>query len=627
MSTNLEPRSRTGPAPLPPRPLPESAVPEGCVAWSGEKLDAWARTRPPVWVPARTRPLHLLAVVPGGLIVGFWLANFAEVPAALAVLVPLQLVWTLVRPEVVRFSAPVLMLLLAWFGGSRDVPTLLGLLAVTFTWAAAEIRLGKRRLQRQWAQVAAEGATATVPDGVGPLRRGRFFMGFGCVLTLLGAGLLTLASGWDVATDRHEVTLVGWFVAGWGLTSLLSGWLGRRRAAALRRAPVPVLRVLVRDGADGDTEVFAADDTEALRPLFTVATEEWYEESDDEVEERISREEMDELLAAVDDDDEQPGPLREAVLYGPPHEGAEIVLVSAAEKPGETAGEKAGETARKTAGAQGAEEPDGAQGPPVELAKPGGRDGTDGDEGTGDSLAEPVGSPAELVGSLAELVVESSTGPVRPLSERAVRRRVAAQRAGARRSTVHEELRATAVTESRARLGDEPVPVRRWRSGWADGTAALFTIVALAAIGLYPDGLTQHIVGGLLGVFAVLTLPKVLAWRITADRSGLWLNDWRRTRHIEWDDLLTVRCAGSVLTVDSRLESFEVWTVRAERWRWLERKLRLVHPYERTAAEITAMWREPALRPEGKHGGRDLPLWPVSVVLAVVWVAVLVLVP
>lgn len=55
-------------------------------------------------------------MVPGGLIVGFWLANFAEVPAALAVLVPLQLVWTLVRPEVVRFSAPVLLFVLGWFG-------------------------------------------------------------------------------------------------------------------------------------------------------------------------------------------------------------------------------------------------------------------------------------------------------------------------------------------------------------------------------------------------------------------------------------------------------------------------------------------------------------------------------
>lgn len=583
MSTNLEPQPTTGPPP--PLRLPASAVPEDCGAWSGEKTEVWARTRPPVWVPARTRPLHLLAVVPGGLIVGFWLANFAGVPAALAALVPLQLVWTLVRPELVRFSAPVLMLLLAWRGDSHDVATLLGTVAVTFTWATAEIRLSKRRLQRQWALSAAEGATATVPDEAGPLRRGRFLIGLGCVLTVLGAGLLSLASGWDVATDRHEVTLVGWFVVGWGLTSLLSGWLGRRRAAALRGAPVPVLRVLVRDGADGDAEVFAADDVAALRPLFTVAAEEWYAESDEEVEERISEEELDELLDAVenhdenyddDDDDEQPGPLREAVLYGPPHEGAEVVIVSTAEKP------------------------EGPQGP-------------DGSEGAG-------GSPAELV-------VESSTGPVRPLSDRAVRRRAAAQKARARRSTVHEELRATAATESRARLGDEPVPVRRWRAGWPDWTAALFTIVAIVAIGLYPNGLKQYVLGGLLGVFGILVLPQMLAWRITADRSGLWLSDWRGARHIEWDHLMTVQCIGAVLTVGSRRASFPTWTVRAERWRWLERKLRLVHPYERTAAEITAMWREPALRPRGEYGGRGRPLWPLSVVLAVVWVAALVLAP
>ncbi|KND30667.1 hypothetical protein [Streptomyces stelliscabiei] len=599
MTTNLEPRPQAGPAV--PRPLPPTAVPEGCVAWSGDKLEAWARTRPPVWVPARTRPLHLLAVVPGGLVIGFWLANFAEIPAALAVLVPLQLVWTLVRPEVVRFSAPLLMLLLAWRGGSHDVPTLLGLTALTFTWAAAEIRLSKRGLQRQWAVAAAEGATATVPDEAGPVRRGRFLMGAGLLLALLGAALLTLASGRDGATDRDGVTLVGWFVVGWGLTALLSGWLGRRRAAALRGAPVPVLRVLVRDGADGDAEVFAADDVEARRPLFTVAAEEWYDDGEEESEEdgapegAAERDERDELLDAIefaDDDDEQPGPLREAVLYGPPHEGAEIVIVSAAERP------------------DAPEEPDAPEGPP-DLRKPAERDGTD-----------TAGS-----GTPTELVVESSSGPVRPLSARAVRRRGAAQRARARRSTVHEELRATAAARSRQRLGDEPVPVRRWRAGWADWTAALLTVVVVVAVGLYPEGLPRYVVGALVGLVGVLTLPRLLAWRITADRTGLWLSDWRRTRHIEWDDLTTVRCAGPVLTVDSRQESFTPWSVRSERWRWLERRLRLVHPYERTAAEITAMWREPALRPAGEYPGRGMPLWPLGVVLAVAWAAVLVLAP
>ncbi|MBD9701918.1 hypothetical protein IHE56_07400 [Streptomyces sp. ID01-12c] len=581
MSTELESQIPPEVSP-PPRPLPAYAVPEGCVAWSGEKAEAWARTRPPLWVPARTRPLHLLAVVPGGLIVGFWLANFVELPAALAALVPLQLVWTLVRPEVVRFSAPALLFLLAWFGGPHDVPALVGIVAATLTWAMAEIRLSKRRLQRQWALAATEGVTATVPDEVGPVRRGRFLMGFGCLLTVVGAGVLSTVSGWDIATDRHEVTLVLWFVVGCGLTSLLSGWLGRRRTAALRGAPVPLLRVLVRDGADGDAEVFAADDVDALRPLFTVATEEWYDAADadeeagegEEGEERDGGEARDALLDAVDDDDDQPGPLREAVLYGLPHDGVEIVIVSAAETP-----------------------------------------------------EEPVGAEAAEGDASVELVVESSGGPVRPLSDRTVRHRAAAQRARAKRHTVHEELRATAVTESRARLGDEPVSLRRWRAGWADWAAALFMTVAMAAVGLYPDGLKQYVLGGVVGLLGILTLPQMLTWRITADRSGLWLSGWGRARHVEWDDLATVRCAGAVLTVDSRRASFSAWSVRAERWRWLERKLRLVHPYERTAAEITAMWREPALRPEGEHAGRSMPLWPLSAALAVVWAVVLVLVP
>ncbi|MEH0648030.1 hypothetical protein QA995_01135 [Streptomyces scabiei] len=605
MTTNLDPRPQAGPAV--PRALPVTAVPEDCVAWSGDKLQAWARTRPPVWVPARTRPLHLLAVVPGGLVVGFWLANFAEVPAALAVLVPLQLVWTLVRPEVVRVSAPLLMLLLAWNGETHDVPTLLGLIALTFTWAAAEIRLSKGRLQRQWALAAAAGATATVPDGAGPVRRGRFLTWFGLVLALLGAGLLALASGREALTDRGAVTLVGWFVVGWGLTSLLSGRLGRRRAAALRGTPVPVLRVLVRDGADGDAEVFAADDVQALRPLFTVATEEWYDDGDEEPdesegaeesegsEERVGREARDELLDAiddVDDDDDEPGVLREAVLYGPPHDGAEIVIVSAAERPAAP------------------ERPDGPQEPP-DLRKPDERDG--GGAATG--------------GSAAELVVESSSGPVRPLTERAVRRRAAAQRAGERRHAVHEELRAEAATRGLERLREEPRPVRRWRAGWADWTTALLTAVVVAAVGLYPDGTARYVVGGPVGLVGVLTLPHLLVWRIRADRAGLWLSGWRRTRHIAWDDLAAVRCAGSVLTVDSREESFTSWSVRSERWRRLERALRVVHPYERTAAELTAMWREPALRPDGEYRRRGTPLWPLGLVLAVAWAAVLVLVP
>ncbi|WP_369248803.1 hypothetical protein [Streptomyces sp. R41] len=41
------------------------------------------------------------------------------------------------------------------------------------------------------------------------------------------------------------------------------------------------------------------------------------------------------------------------------------------------------------------------------------------------------------------------------------------------------------------------------------------------------------------------------------------------------------------------------------------------------------MWRDPALRPTGESGERALgwPLWPLTVVGALAWVATLVLLP
>ncbi|MFI6487407.1 hypothetical protein [Streptomyces sp. NPDC050564] len=108
-----------------------------------------------------------------------------------------------------------------------------------------------------------------------------------------------------------------------------------------------------------------------------------------------------------------------------------------------------------------------------------------------------------------------------------------------------------------------------------------------------------------------------------------WFNGLRRTRHIAWDHIGVVRCKGAELKVDSHRASFDEWTAFGPSWPWLERKLRLIHPYERTAAEITAMWRDPALRPTAESGERERGrrLWPLAVVLGVVWVATTVLLP
>ncbi|TQE36892.1 hypothetical protein Sipo8835_09180 [Streptomyces ipomoeae] len=571
MSTNLESPGR------PLRRLPESAVPEGCPAWSGEHVRLWTGAQAPAWVPVRTRTLPLIAVALVGLIAGFWLADSRNVPPAVAALVPLQLMWMLVRPEIVRISAPLLTFLLAWYGGTHDPAVVVGFLAINATWAVVEFRLSAGRMQRRWAVGAAGGVTARVPDGVGPLRRGRFLIALGIGLVVLGAVFVFLVSGSETGVDRQEATLLGWFVVGWGLTSLLAGWLGRRRAAALRGAPVPVLRVLMRDGANGDVEVFAADDIAALRPLFTVSVEEWYadeDEDEDEEARRVRAEEMDALLDSIEND-EQPGPLREAVLYGAPYDGGEIVIVSA----------------------------------PEDAEQPG---GTDED---GDSTDE-------------EIVVESSIGPVRALSERAVRLRIRAEKARARRAAAFADRRAAAAAMTAERLGSGAV--RRWRAGWLDWAVCLLGMVWAAVLVLGEGGGWRYIPGAVIGLVGALMLPGMAAWRITADRDGLWLNGTLRTRHIAWDHLMTVKCEGAELKVDSRRARFSgAWTMYAPRWARLERRLGLIHPYERVAAELTAMWKNPDLRPteaSGEHE-RGRALWPLGVVLALVWVAALVLVP
>jgi hypothetical protein len=613
MTTNIESPGR------PTRRLPESAVPEGCPAWSGEKALLWARAQPPVWVPVRMRSLHLLALAMVGLTAGFWLANSRDVPPVLAALVPLHLVWTLARPEVLRVSGPVLTLVLAWYGGTHDLPILVGFLLVTAAWALAEFRMSARRTQRMWAVSAAEGVTAVVPEGVGPLRRGRFLIALGLVLAALGGAFVLVASGWDAPTDRREAVLAGWFTVGWGVTALASGRLARRRAAGLRGAPAPVLRVLVRDGANGDVEVFTADDVAALRPMFTVTAEEWYDDDDegdeeDEEARLLKEKEMEALLASLDADAEeaaQPGLLREAVLYGAPYDGGELVIVSAPEDVRDGADEAPGD---ETEGdeAQGETEGDRGQG-----------------EGEREAPPEGVREPGSGGGSGdEEFVVESSMAPVRALSERAVRLRIAAEKARARRAAVYADRRAAAADGLTERLASGAI--RRWRAGWLDRAVCLVVVLWAALMVLSEVGGWRYAPGVLLGFIGVLLLPRMAAWRITADRDGLWFNGLRGVRHIEWDHLMTVRCEGGELKLDSRRPRFgSAWTAHAPRWGRLERRFGLVHPYERTAAEITAMWQDPALRPTAPSDerARGRALWALGAALGLVWVAALVLVP
>jgi hypothetical protein len=174
-----------------------------------------------------------------------------------------------------------------------------------------------------------------------------------------------------------------------------------------------------------------------------------------------------------------------------------------------------------------------------------------------------------------------------------------------------------------------PAPVRRWRAGWLDWVAAALLVqwgVWLTWAGFTDSGLSPWKLGlvAALGLYGAVRVAVKLAWRITADRSGLWVTGLRGPQHVPWDDIRSVRRRSFELKLRWRDDN---WSVAAPRWAWFERRRGLVHPYDALAAELSAMREDPALRPTGESTApeRGRPLWPLAVLLALVWAAVLVM--
>ncbi|MEU9897495.1 hypothetical protein ACIBCS_25210 [Streptomyces phaeochromogenes] len=541
--------------------LPVAAIPDGCRDWTAGRAGVWSAALPPRWSFLGVRRSVAAAVSTFALCAGAWAAMLGGLWPFVAAGFAVYVLWVLARPELVWAGAPVLLLALAL--EARSLPwavTTVVAFVVVVTWAAVAVRLRARSGQLERALEAAGDITAPTPDADAVLQRGRFLLPAG--LTVLGLGVLTGATAglWGTADDQRGSWVMAIYLAGIAVTALASAWLGRHRALALRRAPAPVLRVLVRDDAQGTTEVYAADDLAAVRPLFTVdltsydGEEPDDDEDEDEADGEADDEELERLLDAVDDD--TPGPVREAVLYGAPFDGAELVIVSADEDRDQ---------------------------PPL---------------------------------------TEWSTGPVRPLSPSAGMRRVAKEKAREEQNRQLEE-QARELVVDRA-----PVPVRRWRAGWLDWLAAALLVLWGAwfvAMWFSESGapLWKLALLGVLGLYGVVRVPMKLAWRITADRSGLWVTGLRGPRHVPWDDFRSVRRQSFELKLRWRGDN---WSVAAPRWAWFERRQGVVHPYDALAAELTAMRTDPALRPTGESTApeRGRPLWPFVLLLGLVWAAVLV---
>ncbi|TQJ55307.1 hypothetical protein [Streptomyces sp. SLBN-115] len=556
--------------------LPGAVIPEGCVSWDAEQAGRWTRGLPPRWVPVRARTSVFVAlpvVAAGG---AGLLHRSAGLPAWAAALVALHVVWLVLRPEAALVLVPFAVAVVSTLG-DLAWPVRLGLTAALVgVWVAVGLRLAARKRQRAAGLEAAGGVSAEVPrapgggGGGGRAERGTFLLWSGLVTVVAGGALYATAGLWDLAEDRQVVPAAGWCLAGLGLTVLFSAVSARRRAVGLRGAPVPVLRVLVRENGDVETEVFAADDLAALRPLFTVSTievdgradDDEHDDDEDDADD-ADDESLRELISRIDD--ERAGPLREAVLYGTPYDGAEVVFLAAADKAGE---------------------------PPV---------------------------------------VEASVGPVRPVTALAYRWRARTERGKALREARQEELRGAAA----AVVGAEPtgpktalVKVRRWRAGWADWFAVGLVLLFLP-IYWEDSGWWRYGYGLVATLLAALLLPRRIAWRVTADREGLWFNGLSGPRYLAWDHVRAVGCEGARLRIHSRQASFEEWRVASPRWPRLETRLGLLHPYERTAAEITAMWQDPEARPAGLADERERgrALWPIGIVIGAAGAAAVILLP
>lgn len=558
--------------------LPGAVIPEGCRSWDAEQAGRWTRGLPPGWVPVRARTsvfvaLPLVATAGAGL-----LHRSAGLPAWAAALVALHVVWLVLRPEVALVLVPFAVAVVSTLG-DLAWPVRLGLTAaLVAVWVVVGLRLAARKRQRAAGLEAAGGVSAEVPrapgagGGGGRAERGTFLLWSGLVTVVAGGVLYATAGLWDLAEDRQVVPAAGWCLAGLGLTVLFSAVSARRRAVGLRGAPAPVLRVLVRENGDVETEVFAADDLAALRPLFTVSTIEVDGRADDDEDDEDQDETEDDADDADDEslrelisriDDERAGPLREAVLYGTPYDGAEVVFLAAADKAGE---------------------------PPV---------------------------------------VEASVGPVRPVTALAYRWRARTERGKALREARQEELRGAAAAVVAERTGRKATAgVRKWRAGWADWFAVGLVLLFLPVY-WEDSGWWRYGYGLAATAVAALMLPRRICWRVTADREGLWFNGLGAARHLAWEHVRAVECEGARLRIHSRQASFEEWRVASPRWPWLEARFGLLHPYERTAAEITAMWRDPEARPAGPADARQRgrALWPIGIAIGVVGAAAVLFLP
>ncbi|MFE7533188.1 hypothetical protein ACFU67_02805 [Streptomyces rhizosphaericola] len=358
-----------------------------------------------------------------------------------------------------------------------------------------------------------------------------------------------------------ELLVLGGLVG--GLAFFANGVDGRTRSVRLRRGPLPVLKVLVReDHEDGRSWVYAADDPGALRPVLHFHSLASFEDED---EDEQREEGADDDTDAVDltrfrqilKGEDPPPPLREAVLYGTPCAGAEVAL----------------------------------------AARP--------DEETPEVLVECSVTAVKPAGP--KLLPSRSTSPAEDTGRKSPRRSV-------------EEIAASMTPTDGLRVWKAHGLSRAVGVG-------LLLVQGGGMWAMLDDGFSWTWIWLLLGLpWLITAVATALTWRITADRDGLWVTGAWRVRRIEWDAVTLVRHFQDGIRIGTGQGGDDV-ELSPTGWAWLERRLGREPYAERAAEELRALRLSPGLRPteEAPAARQGMPVGPPLVALSVLWGAAVLL--
>ncbi|CAM5634247.1 hypothetical protein GCM10010329_22950 [Streptomyces spiroverticillatus] len=366
-------------------------------------------------------------------------------------------------------------------------------------------RVRARSRQRALVVEAAGAERHPVPDV--PVR-GRPWLVPGAGAVLLAVAVYVWASDWWAAESKWVFLVAGTLGTGL-LVHALAEW---RAAVRLRRSPQPVLRVLVREDVDGRTLVYAADDTAGAEPLLGFRGRGGYAGGSAGRPEGLG-----------------PRPLREAVLYGIPASGSELVCVGA----------------------------------------------VDGPEGRVEVVRGAAGRP-----------------------ERTTRTR----RVERDNSTVENVASGSGV--------------RQWAAGTVGRGLGVFFLVMSA-------GAVFNLLTGEMSLswwMAVVSLPfwltaaaTALNWRVTADRSGVWVAGAWRVKLVRWEEIEKVDTANDSFVL--RGGEGEGVALRPTGWTRLDHRTAAGHTAGHAAEAVRAMLADPGLRPtrESTTAEQGMPLGPVLV--------------